>query len=193
MMSSDLLKVCLAGCLFLPIISNAQPRSLENYKSLSQGIKENPIMGYVLPVFEDFRINELHSDPKSGSLRVRYNTKQKNRISSVSAKKTPRNIEKARVSGALAEAIDKALPTDNAGPRTTRSFTTAKGVDVNCIGVVLDDKKISNSICYAMFDNYYIQANMVWALDGENKEQAFSRSDGFVKAVIDRFDEYPEI
>jgi len=193
MMSSGLLKVCLAGCLFLPVISNAQPKSIENNKSLSQGIKENPIMGYVLPTFDDFRINEVHSDPKSGSLRVRYNTKQKNRISSVSAKKTPRNIEKARVSGALAEAIDKALPTNNASPRNKHSFTTANGVAVNCIGVVLDDRQVSNSICYAVFDHYYIQANMVWALDGEDKAQAFSRSDEFVKAVIDRFNEFPEI
>ena len=193
MMFSDLLKVCVAGCLFLPIISNAQPKSIENKKSLSQMVKENPIAGYVLPIFDDIRIHELYSEPKNGSLRVRYNTKQKNRISSVSAKKIPRNIEKARVSDALATGVDKALPTDNAGPRIKRNFTTAKGVDVNCIGVVLDDKKISNSICYAVFDNYYIQANMLWALDGENKEQAFSRSDGFVKAIVDRFNEYPEI
>src|SRR5690606_30737049 len=100
---SKLVKVSLAGCLFLPFISNAQPTSIENNKSLSQSIKENPIMGYVLPIFEDLRITEVHSDPKSGSLRIRYNTKQKNRVSMVNAKKSPPRISKEKVSALLSE------------------------------------------------------------------------------------------
>lgn len=192
MMVKSLMKLWVAGCLALPMISNAQPKSIENNKSIRQGIKENPIMGYVVPKIEDVRIHKVHSDPKTGSLRITYNNEKKNRLSSVSAKKSPSGFDKEKAAVALAEGIDKAL-TKKATSSQKRSFTTDKGVEVNCIGVIEDSKKRSNSICFAVFDNYYIQANMVWGINGESKEQAFSRSDGFVKAVIDRFSEYPEI
>ena len=52
----------------------------------------------------------------------------------------------------------------------------------------------SESLCILVFDHYYVQASLPWALDDEDRGEAvFSRSDGFVKTVFDRFSEYEGI
>ena len=193
MITKRLLKSLLVGFLSFPVISNAQPKSIENNKSLEQGMNENPIMRYVIPKFEDLQIRQVHSDPKSGALRVSYNNKNKTRVSGVNAQKIPPRIEKSKVTAALTEGVEKALERKQADALDRRSFKTDNGTAVNCLGVMENDKKRSNSICFAVFDNYYVQANMVWRMEKENEEHAFSRSDGFVKAVVDRFSEYPDI
>ena len=49
-------------------------------------------------------------------------------------------------------------------------------------------------MCVSVFDHYYVQASLAWALDDEERgEEVFSRSDDFVKAVFDKFSEYEGI
>ena len=92
------------------------------------------------------------------------------------------------------KSIAVALDNGNEEPVQERRFTTDAGHEVNCAGVIREDKRVSSELCMVVFENYYIQANMVWPLgDDVTEDKAFSRADAFVGVVMDRFGEYPEI
>ncbi|PJX23344.1 hypothetical protein CAP48_12790 [Advenella sp. S44] len=189
----NFVRLSLIGLLSLPVVSNAEVKSIENNKSISQGVKENPIMGYVVPKTGDLRIHKVHSEPKKGSLSVIYNNEQKVRLTNVNAQRIPPGLDKIKAAKALGEGIEKALVKDNSTTPEKQEFTTPKGVHVNCVGVLMKDKPASNRLCYAVFNNYYVQTNMVWKMEKKNDENAFSRSDDFVTTVMDRFSDYPEL
>ncbi|MDK7178587.1 hypothetical protein QP445_14300, partial [Micrococcus luteus] len=68
-----------------------------------------------------------------------------------------------------------------------RQFKTDKGHEVQCLGYINEKEERSESLCILVFDHYYVQASLPWALDNEDRGEAvFSRSDGFVKTVFDR-------
>ena len=178
----------------LPVIVQADTKSVESQKSFSQGVKENPMMGFITSKHGELWMQEVHSQPEDGSLSISYNNDQQTHTTSVSAKKIPTGMEPALARTELTKAIAVALDNGNEEPVQERRFTTDAGHEVNCAGVIREDKRASSELCMVVFENYYIQANMVWPLgDDVAEDKAFSRSDEFVGVVMDRFGEYPEI
>lgn len=192
---NDMKNLTICALLCLPVIAYAESLSTENNKPLSQGIAENPVMGFVTPVFENLRIHELNSVPETGALRISYNNDEKERLTGVSVQRIPDEMDKQKAQAALAEGIELTVAGEDGVTPEKWSFSTAKGVDVNCFGKMMSKEKKSNSICYSVFDNYYIQANMVWDIADDEAQKAGrdDAADRFVEAVIDRFSEFPGI
>lgn len=194
MLLKQIARTLLLASLSLPVIVHAETKSVESQKSFSQGVKENPIMGFITSKHGDLWMHELNSQPEDGSLRISYNNDQKTHTTSVSAQRLPEMADSSVITGELTKGIAIALEKSHGGPVEERSFETAAGNEVNCAGVIMEDRQISNELCVVVFDNYYIQANMLWPLeDGKVDDKTFSRSDEFVTVVMDRFGEYPDI
>ncbi len=171
----------------------AEKRSINTNKTISEGIKDNPIMAYVVPVYEDIWVSELNSNPDDGSVSLRYNNNEKTRTSLVSAKKLPDNMKAEDSMEHLDKGVRQALG-DGKETLVERQFKTDKGHEVECLGFINENEKRSQSMCVSVFDHYYVQTSLAWALDDEERgEEVFSRSDDFVKAVFDKFSEYEGI
>lgn len=173
--------------------SMADIKSVETGKSLSQGIKENPIMAYVLPKYEDLRITKLHSIPETGYVEVNYNNDEQTRTTLVSAQKLPANTSREQGLKALIESVSLSLG-DGEETLTQRQLETNKGHEVHCAGFINEDQQRSESLCVVVFDRYYIQASLPWVLESEKRgDEDFSRSDEFVKTIVDNFAKYEGI
>lgn len=194
MLLKQITRALLVASISLPVMVHAEVKSVESQKSFSQGVKENPIMEFITSKHGDLWMHELNSQPQDGSLRISYNNDEKTHTTSVSAQKLPERADPATIPAELSKGIAAVLEKSHGGPVEERSFETAAGKEVNCAGVIMEDKQISNELCVVVFDNYYIQANMLWPLEnGEVDDKTFSRSDEFVTVVMDRFGEYPDI
>ena len=194
MLLKQITRALLLASLSLPVIVHAEANSVQSQKSFSQGVKENPLMGFITSKHDGLWMQELHSQPEDGSLRISYNNDLKTQTTSVSAQRLPDMADSSVIIPELTKGIAQALEKSHGGPVNERSFETVGGNEVNCAGIIMEDKQISNELCVVVFSNYYIQANMLWPLeDGKEDDKAFSRSDEFVTVVMDRFGEYPDI
>lgn len=173
--------------------SMADIKSVETGKSLSQGFKENPIMAYVLAKHEDLRITKLHSVPETGELEVNYNNDEQTRTTLVSAQKLPANINREQGLKAFLEIVKLSFG-DEKDTLIERQLETNAGHEVHCVGFINEGQQRSESLCVVVFDRYYIQASLPWALESEKRgDEDFSRSDDFVKTMVDNFARYEGI
>src|SRR5699024_7881634 len=109
MLFKQLSRALLVASLSLPVIVQADTKSVESQKSFSQGVKENPIMGFITSKHGDLWMQEVHSQPEDGSLSISYNNDQQTHTTSVSAKKIPTGMEPALARTELTKAIAVAL------------------------------------------------------------------------------------
>ena len=171
----------------------AEKSSANTVQSISEDIKENPILAYIVPEYEDLWITEMTSRPDVGSVSLRYNNDEKSRSTLVSAKRLRANATHEKATSNLLRGARAALG-DGKESLVDRQFKTDKGHEVQCLGYINEKEERSESLCILVFDHYYVQASLPWALDDEDRGEAvFSRSDGFVKTVFDRFSEYEGI
>lgn len=87
MLFKQLSRALLVASLSLPVIVHADTKSVESQKSFSQGVKENPMMGFITSKHGNLWMQEVHSQPEDGSLSISYNNDQQTHTTSVSAKK----------------------------------------------------------------------------------------------------------
>ncbi len=171
----------------------AEKRSVENEQSLTEMMKENPILAYAVPSYDHIWVSEVESFPREGSLRLDYNNDEKTRASFVLAKKLPSHVKHEDAMDGFLKAAREVLD-DGKKTLIDRRFKTDKGHEVECLGFISEKAKRSHSLCVTVFEHYYVQANLAWDLDDERRgDEVFSRSDDFVTAVFDKFSEYEGI